>query len=108
MTTSIKSRLRKDRWATWLVSIGGVGVIMAVALIFFYLLYEVVPMFRSAQSHQIASFSQPLADAGETVHLAVEEQGEYGLRVTRSGALLFFSTADGELVEQKQLPMLIN
>ncbi len=53
MTTSIKSRLTKDRWATRLVSVGGAGVIMAVALIFFYLLYEVVPMFRSAQTHHL-------------------------------------------------------
>ncbi|MEL0083342.1 MAG: ABC transporter permease subunit [Gammaproteobacteria bacterium] len=105
MTTSIKSRLTKDRWATRLVSVGGAGVIMAVALIFFYLLYEVVPMFRSAQTHHLAEFSQPLHDGSETVHLAVEEQGEYGLRINRDGRMQFFSTADGHPVEQQQLPL---
>ena len=40
----------KDHFPRWYVAVGGLGVIVAVLLIFLYLLYEVLPLFglRSA------------------------------------------------------------
>ena len=45
-----KRRLRalKDRMARWAVSIGGMAVLGAITLIFFYLAYVVLPMFQGA------------------------------------------------------------
>ena len=103
MISDLKWRLRIDRWATQAVSVGGIGVIAAVALIFFYLLYEVVPMFRSAEMHPRAEYQLQLEGTAEVVHLAVEEQGEYGLRISRDGQLHFFSTADGTTIKRQQL-----
>ena len=41
-------RALKDKAAKYFVGIGGVSVIVAILLIFFYLLYVVIPMFESA------------------------------------------------------------
>ena len=41
-------RRLKDRIATVSVTAGGAGVLFAILLIFFYLLYEVVPLFKGA------------------------------------------------------------
>ena len=38
-------RFLKDRMARWGVAAGGIGVILAILMIFFYLLYEVLPLF---------------------------------------------------------------
>ncbi|HBX54058.1 MAG TPA: phosphate ABC transporter permease, partial [Pseudomonas sp.] len=45
-----KRRIRalKDRLARWCVSIGGMTVLGAITLIFFYLAYIVFPMFQGA------------------------------------------------------------
>ena len=46
-----KRRLRalKDRMARWYVSIGGLAVLGAITLIFFYLAHVVLPMFQGAE-----------------------------------------------------------
>lgn len=105
MSHSLSWRLRKDRWATRFVSVGGSGVIAAVALIFFYLLYEVVPMFRGADMQLQTEYQQSEGAADTTVHLAVEEQGEIGLRISQSGRLEFFNTVDGVVLQGQQLPI---
>jgi len=105
MKNYINWRLRIDRLATHIVSVGGIGVIAAVALIFFYLLYEVVPMFRAADAHPQVEYQLQVTSPSPVLHLAVEEQGEFGLRVTVRGELQFFSTADGAAVAQQQLPL---
>lgn len=105
MKNNLQWRLFIDRWATRLVSIGGVGVIASVALIFFYLLYEIVPLFRPADAHLLASYSEAAPAKSDTLYLAVEEQGEFGLRILSSGQLQFFSTADGAVIRTVQAPI---
>ena len=39
----------KDHLTRWYVAVGGLGVIVAVLLIFLYLLYEVLPLFGGAE-----------------------------------------------------------
>ena len=43
-------RSRKDLAVKWLIAVGGVGVILAVVMIFFYLLWVVFPLFMPASS----------------------------------------------------------
>lgn len=43
-----RSRLFKDRFAQFGITSGGVMVLVALLLIFFYLLYVVQPIFESA------------------------------------------------------------
>ena len=44
-----RKRQLKDRLANFTIGLGGVSVIVAIALIFFYLLFEVWPLFKGAE-----------------------------------------------------------
>ncbi|MBN1005843.1 ABC transporter permease subunit [Amphritea pacifica] len=102
-----KFRALKDKAATVGIGLGGVSVIIAILLIFFYLLYEVIPMFRAAEAQpwqQNGQVVEPYAvpGTGKTLYMAMEEQAEIGLRVTDRGEMLFFSTTSGEIIESIQ------
>jgi phosphate transport system permease protein len=98
-------RSRKDRAVRWLVSIGGVAVISAVVLIFFYLLYVVFPLFLPASTKLEHIADNPRWQADKPVYLSVEEQMVVGLRVSSSGGAEFFLLADGSSVQMHQLPL---
>jgi phosphate transport system permease protein len=97
-------RSRKDRAVRWLITIGGVAVICAVVLIFFYLLYVVFPLFLPASTKFEHIADNPRWQTGEPVYLSVEEQLEVGLRVSSSGEVEFFSVSDGSGLQTHHLP----
>lgn len=92
-------RLLKDRLTGYSVIAGGLSVIIAIVLIFFYLLYVVLPLFLNAQAHIVTSFTMPQQQFGQTVFLATEEQNEIGVRFTDRGRAVFFSLNDGSLIK---------
>lgn len=96
-------RTLKDRIARHLVQMGGIGVIIAILLIFFYLVYVVVPMFSSADMAESHSYALP--DEANTLFLGVEEQGQISVRFTDDARVIFFTTETGETVAEKQLDL---
>jgi len=94
-------RALKDRLAQYFVSLGGISVIIAILLIFFYLLHVVIPMFESAEisNHQTYSAS----GESKTLFVGLEEQGTIGVRFTDVGEVIFFDTASGATVLAKNL-----
>ena len=56
MRTRRKFRALKDTAARRAIAVGGWSVIVAITLIFFYLLYEVMPLFKSATIKHDSSF----------------------------------------------------
>ena len=95
-------RFFKDHLARWGVAAGGMGVILAILLIFFYLLYEVAPLFKSAEINEVARYNTP---AEAPLYLAMEEQAEIAMRAYADGSLLFTSTASGARIDQINLPV---
>lgn len=91
----------KDRAAARTISIGGFGVLFAILLIFFYLLYEIVPLFRSASVESGADYtvSRFSDNPAPPLYLTMEEQNEVGLRVDRSGGINFFRVASGDPIQ---------
>ena len=79
-----------------LVRLGGGVAIGAIALIFFYLLWVVAPIFAGAQVDHVASYPLP-ADA---VAVEIDENSEIGIVFQRSGALRFFDLNDGVLGQE--------
>ncbi|MCP4595964.1 ABC transporter permease subunit [Neptuniibacter sp.] len=99
-------RAFKDKFAAVGIAFGGISVIVAILLIFFYLLYEVAPLFESAEiepwqenEKQVAPYQIP--GEGKTLYLTMEEQTEIGLRVTDAGQMVFFNTRNGEVLKQE-------
>jgi phosphate transport system permease protein len=88
-------RRLKDRLATATITTGGSGVLMAILLIFFYLLYEIVPLFSGATLEKGRSVSVAAQALSSTRYLAVEEQGRIALAVTGSGSLNFIDLVNG-------------
>lgn len=82
-------RLVKDKVARWGITFGGGLVLIALLLIFFYLLYVVAPIFRSVSIDPMQSFA--LAGSEQTVALGMEEQSEIGFRFDDTGELTFFA-----------------
>ena len=91
-------RLIKDRLARYGVVVGGLSVIVAVVLIFFYLLYVVFPLFLSATAEPVSQYDVPEPAMGKTVLLAVEEQNEVAARFTDTGQVVFFQAATGKII----------
>ncbi len=102
--THLRWRHLKDALARRLVGIGGVAVLGSLLLIFVYLLVEVLPLFHGASAEPRATFRVP-GDAAPTLHLALEEQSEIGLRVSASSEATFFDLATGTVREQQRLPV---
>lgn len=99
-----KRRHLKDLAARYTVGIGGVSVIFAIVLIFFYLLYVVYPLFIPAHMNLLSTYPVPVAGDGQTLLLSMEEQNEVGLRMTDKGKFLFFGLNDGHTLKQITLP----
>lgn len=99
----LRLRLLKDRMARLGVAAGGIGVIIAILLIFLYLLYVVAPLGETPEMHQAGSYALP-GDA-PVLYLAMEEQAEIGAVFYRDGLVRFLSTSDGSPVREIRLPL---
>ncbi|AIZ35026.1 ABC transporter permease subunit [Pseudomonas parafulva] len=104
-----KRRLRalKDRLTRWYVLVGGLAVLAAITLIFFYLAYVVLPLFQGAELTRKPAL-QPAwlqQDAGKPLALALEEQNLVGMRVSDNGQALFFDSRTGAELKRVELPV---
>jgi phosphate transport system permease protein len=98
-------RLLKDKLATYLVTAGGLSVIVAIVLIFFYLLYVVFPLLIPARAEMVSRYPAPDYAQGKTVFLGMEEQHEVASRFTDSGKVIFFKVADGAVISEDAIPI---
>lgn len=98
-------RLLKDKLVARSVVVGGLSIIVAIVLIFFYLLYVVFPLLLSSHAEPVASYDVPEAAMGKTLLLAMEEQNQVAVRFTENGQAIFFNTADGAVISTENLPI---
>ncbi|MBD8827221.1 ABC transporter permease subunit [Pseudomonas sp. CFBP 13602] len=103
-----KRRIRalKDRFTRWYVLVGGLAVLAAITLIFFFLAYVVVPLFKGADlTVEPPLHPAWLQNAGKPLVYALEEQNEAGMRVSEQGTALFFNAHTGEELSRTALPI---
>ena len=96
-------RMWKDRLFRWAMAAGGISVIIALLLIFVYLLYVVAPIFDGAHVDEPSEVALP-AGAGGTRHIALDEYAEVMLRVSGDGEYTFLRTAGLDVIEQQRFP----
>ncbi|MFT7234779.1 MAG: phosphate transport system permease protein [Methylophagaceae bacterium] len=92
----------KDRAARYGVALGGVSVIFAIVLIFFYLLYVVLPLFSGAE---MKTESEYMMSENTTVHLALNEYNDVALSVDMEGQLQYFAAESGQVISRPELPL---
>ena len=83
-----------DRTARTVVSIGGLGIICAILLIFFYLVHEVLPLFGGAEMSGGEFFPEPVPGSAQL--LEVDAASGVALRVDDQGRAEFYDLAGGE------------
>lgn len=98
-------RFFKDYLTRWGVAVGGLGVIAAILLIFIYLLYEVAPLFKSAEIEPTSTWTQTITGEQRPLYQSMEEQAELAFSITADGALTFASTQTGEQKYRYSLPL---
>lgn len=100
-------RALKDRVARWYFTIGGLSVLAAITLIFFYLGQVVAPMFQGASlegKHSIPSAWLPEQSA-KPLLLTIEEQNQLAMRLDVTGRVQFADVLSGRLISTEQLPI---
>ena len=108
-------RMARDKLFKHFMTFGGLSVIIAISVIFFYLASVVVPIFLPAQMGTPQKFSLPRVTQAApatpqtqeaTVYLTSEEQAEIGVSMSNRGSVTFFDLRDGKplAAEQATLP----
>ncbi len=103
-----KRRIRafKDRLTRWYVLVGGLAVLAAITLIFFFLAYVVFPLFKGAHLNTEQALTPAwMQDAGKPLMLGLEEQNLVGMRISDKGQVLFFDTQGGAELARVDLPI---
>lgn len=103
-----KRRMRalKDRLTRWYVLIGGLAVLGAITLIFFYLAYVVLPLFRGAELDARAPLTPAwMGSVQKPLLLSIEEQNQVAMRVAADGQVLFFDLDSGNELSRQALKL---
>ncbi|WP_273150487.1 ABC transporter permease subunit [Methylophaga thiooxydans] len=95
----------KDRLAKHAVAFGGISVILAIVLIFFYLLYVVMPMFQGADIESKADYQSEIS---ESRYLSINEYNDVAVTVNADGRVRFFESETGETMYEPDLPIADN
>ncbi len=87
---------------------GGISVLVALLLIFFYLLLMVLPVFSSANIERVSSvpaqFSNTsISHSSKPIAAGVDDYGQLGYFLTESGGLAFIDLTDGRIVQSQSI-----
>lgn len=92
-----KKRVVKDKLVKYGVTGGGTLVLVALLLIFGYLLYVVLPIFAPVSIEQTQSFQRK--DSTAIYALGLDEQNEVSYQLNEKGLLSFYSLRNDDLGE---------
>ncbi len=92
---AMRRRLLMDSLFRYVMTFGGISVIFAISLIFFYLASVAYPLVKPVDVSGWQSYSVPGGTGERTVYLSSEEQSEIGARFTGNGVVHFFNLRDG-------------
>ena len=98
---SSKFVLFLDKLAHYVITIGGIGTIVAVLTVCFFLIYVVWPMFAPVSSEQEASIS--LGDLSQPQYVSVDDDRLLIWTINEFGVLNVVDSKSGEKVSQKKI-----
>jgi phosphate transport system permease protein len=93
-----------ERAARWLITLGGIGTIVAVCTIFAFLVSVVLPLVRGADvAPRPAARDPALARPSGVLRLEASEGGELAWVLRQDGTVTAFDVADGSVLETRPL-----
>lgn len=92
-----------DRLSKWLITVGGIGTILAVSTVFFYLLYVTAPLFNPARVEGMASVARPAEGRATPLWMQADEYGLMNVVLDQTGRLTCTRLDSGETVSSTQL-----
>lgn len=98
---SVDPRQLKNKFAQYLITLGGVSVLFTLILIFLYLLYVIKPIFESAHIEEIQSI--PVNDQKVIFNSGLDELKEVAYQLNESGQITFYQLSPSEFREQGSL-----
>ena len=85
-----------DTTMTYLITVGGLGVIIAVLGIFVFILFQILPLFQGAR---VAALGQQSLPPETYAVLGADEWAEYPFVVSQDGQMTFLDTAGNRGLE---------
>ncbi len=104
---SLKRRRFTDRIARWVITFGGITIILSIIAILFFIALEVYPLWKEPTAKLVAQFNlntntnlNPPSRADlSSLALGVEEYRKVGFFSNRDGKVEFFSPESGNLIK---------
>lgn len=84
------------------ITVGGIGTILAVALVGIFLVWVAFPLFRGASVQVVKQFASPMPAAGP-LRTGVDEYQQLGWTILSNGSFQVYSLDTGRVLEQRDL-----
>jgi phosphate transport system permease protein len=85
-----------------MITIGGIGTIVAIVLVCVFLVWVAVPLFKGATTQEASRYAAPWT-TGKPIRLGVDADHALAWALFRDGTLTSFSATSGEPVSQQKL-----
>lgn len=85
------------------MGIGGIGVIIAIMLIFVYLLYIVLPLFRGAEITSETQINTTNTLTKPPINFAIDEYAEIGFVIDEDGLAQYIQLKGGSVIDSSPL-----
>ncbi|EWG99011.1 hypothetical protein Q427_27325 [Halomonas sp. BC04] len=93
-----RKRAFRDNASRYGIGAAGIGVVIALGMIFVYLFSEVMPLFKSAQVSTQQTYAIPGVASDERLeHLTIDRHDTLGASFTDTGRITFFDLEGGDL-----------
>ncbi|WP_290905359.1 ABC transporter permease subunit [Halomonas sp.] len=100
-----RKRTLKDNISRYGIGAAGIGVVIALGMIFVYLFSEVMPLFKSAQVSTQQAYAIPGVEGGESLeHLIIDRYDTLGASFTGTGRITFFDLDGGAWRSSFEMP----
>ena len=94
-----RRRSIKDKITNVTIGFGGIFVVLAITLIFVYLLVESWPLFQQAKFDQAQSYQTKQ----QATWVDMDEYNQTGIRLLATGEVQYFSVKDGQTTSSEHL-----
>ncbi len=91
-----------DFFARGLITVGGIGTIVAVSTVCLFLIWVVLPLFLPASLHKSQDFQVAWGETAP-LHVAVDEYRVLGWSLSPSGSLRTFRADDGTVIDERPI-----